>query len=100
MKDLIEHLRETYEMVIVDSAPLLGVTDTRVAATLVDKVVFVIHWQQTPVEIASAALQSVTSHSDNIAGAILNHVDLKKHASYGYGDSGYYYGKYQKYYVN
>jgi hypothetical protein len=35
-----------------------------------------------------------------VAGAVLTQVDVVKHAQYGYGDVGQYYGKYQKYYVN
>jgi hypothetical protein len=31
---------------------------------------------------------------------VLTQVDVRKHAQYGYGDVGQYYGKYQKYYVN
>jgi len=36
----------------------------------------------------------------DIAGVVLSRVDLKKHARYGYADSGYYRGHYSKYYVN
>jgi polysaccharide biosynthesis transport protein len=36
----------------------------------------------------------------DIAGIVVARVDVKKHARYGYADSGYYQGSYRKYYVN
>jgi hypothetical protein len=35
----------------------------------------------------------------NIAGVALTQVDVKEQAKYGYGDSGYYYKSYKKYYT-
>jgi hypothetical protein len=36
----------------------------------------------------------------DLAGVVLSRVDVKKHARYGYADSGYYQNRYRKYYVN
>ena len=36
----------------------------------------------------------------DLAGVVLTIVNVKKHARYGYGDSGYYYGRNRKYYVS
>jgi len=35
----------------------------------------------------------------NIGGIVLSQVNVRRHAKYGYGDSGYYYGDYKKYYT-
>jgi hypothetical protein len=35
----------------------------------------------------------------HIAGAVLTQVNLKKHGSYGYGDTAYYYSEYKDYYT-
>lgn len=100
MKRLIEELREIYDFIVIDSAPLLGVTDSKIVSRLADKVLFVVRWEQTNAETARNALRHLHEVRASIAGAVLTLVDVKKHAQYGYGDVGQYYGKYQKYYVN
>ncbi len=36
----------------------------------------------------------------DVAGVVLTQVNVRKHARYGYGDHGSYYGKYKSYYTN
>jgi succinoglycan biosynthesis transport protein ExoP len=100
MRELFRQLRESYDFVVVDSAPLLGVTDSKLVALLTDKVIFVSQWQKTTKDTAKNALANLREAKASIAGVVLSQVDVRKHAQYGYGDVGQYYGKYQKYYVN
>lgn len=102
MRMLLDELRGHYDFIVIDSAPLLGVTDSRVLARLVDKVLFAVRWDRTDAETARNALDTLRDvHAlERVAGAVLTLVDVRKHAQYGYGDVGQYYGKYQKYYVN
>lgn len=100
MRSLLAELRQTYDLVVVDSAPLLGVTDSKVASLLADKVLFVAQWEKTNLETARNGLQHLVEVRAPVAGVVLTQVDIKKHAMYGYGDVGQYYGKYQRYYVN
>ena len=100
MRLLLDHCRDNYDYVVLDSAPLASVTDTRVAALLADRVIFCVRWGET---VESAAIDSVQSLRDvgvEPAGAIITQVDMKRHALYGYGDVGEYYNRSQKYYVN
>ncbi len=100
MRTLLSELRATYDFVVIDSAPLLGVTDSKIASLLADKVLFVAQWEKTNVDTARNGLQHLLEVKAPIAGAVLTQVDIKRHAMYGYGDVGQYYGKYQRYYVN
>jgi len=100
MRQLLEELRARYDYVVMDSAPLLGVTDSKVVALRADKVLFATQWEKTNIETAQNGLQNLREVKANIAGAVLTQVNVRKHAYYGYGDVGQYYGKYQKYYVN
>lgn len=100
MQQFMKDLRHRYDYVVIDSAPLLGVTDTKVIARLVDKVLFVTQWEKTPADTARNGLAALREVDADIGGSVLTQVDIKKHAYYGYGDVGQYYGKYQKYYVN
>lgn len=100
MRLLIESLRDSYDYIVLDSAPLASVTDTRVAALLADKVLFCLRWGQTMIGAAEDSVQALAEVGIEPAGAVLTMVDMKKHARYGYGDVGQYYTQSQKYYVN
>ncbi len=98
MRNLLERLSNAYDLVIVDSPPVLVVSDARVLATLVDKCVFVTRWASTPREVATNGLQQLLDAGADVAGVLLTMVNVRKHARYGYGDSGYYYGRTRQYY--
>jgi len=100
MKLLLQRLRETYDLVVLDSAPLLPVSDSRVLSRLADETVFVVRWNETPRDAAQNALKELRQYDASIAGVVLAVVDTNKQARYGYGDGGYYYSRYSKYYVN
>jgi capsular exopolysaccharide synthesis family protein len=100
MQQLLKDLRHRYNYVVIDSAPLLGVTDSKLVARLADKILFVTQWEKTAADTARNGLANLREVGASIGGSVLTQVDVKKHAYYGYGDVGQYYGKYQKYYVN
>jgi capsular exopolysaccharide synthesis family protein len=100
MRLLIESLRDSYDYIVLDSAPLASVTDTKVAALLADKLIFCIRWGQSMIGAAEESIQALREVNIEPAGAVLTMVDMKKHAQYGYGDIGQYYTQSQKYYVN
>lgn len=99
MKKLLATFSKTYDLVILDSPPVLAVADARVLATQADKTVFVVRWERTRRDAAMLALRQLDAANGNIAGIVLSRVDVKKHAAYGFADSGYYHGKYKKYYT-
>lgn len=100
MRELLDELRATYDYVIVDSTPVLGVSDSKLTAELVDTSIFVIRWEVTTKDVAEDALKELTAHHARIGGVVISQVDIHKHARYGYGGVDHYYSKYQKYYVN
>jgi Mrp family chromosome partitioning ATPase len=65
---------------------------------VVDRTLFVIRWEKTPRAVALGALKALRTNGGAIAGAVLTRVNVKKHASFGYGDSAYHYHKYSEYY--
>lgn len=103
MKAIINELQNQFDLVIMDSPPVMPVPDAKVLTTLVDKTIFVLNWDTTPRKVIHSALQQL--HRDgqgNIAGVVLQQVDLRQYGRYGYGDSGYYYhyGRYSQYYAS
>ena len=52
MAQLIQNLSKAFDLVIIDSAPLLPVNDTKILSRMADAVLFVIRWEKTPREAA------------------------------------------------
>jgi len=103
MKSIIDELREQFDLVIIDSAPIMAVPDTRILAGLVDKTIFVLSWDSTPKKVIASALHLLSKDGhNNVAGIVLQKVNLEQYGRYGYGDSGYYhsYGRYKQYYTS
>ena len=99
MQKLLADLAKVYDFVVLDCSPVLAVTDARVLARRVDKVVYVVQWEQSRRETATFGLKQLQDAGGSIAGVLLTKVNVKKHAGYSYADSGYYHGRYQKYYT-
>ena len=98
MRQLLETMRDRYDHVIVDSPPLLLVTDPKATSALVDTTVLLVRWQETPVDKAANALRELDAVGANVAGTVLSQVDVKLQAQYGYAGVGSYYANYRKYY--
>jgi polysaccharide biosynthesis transport protein len=72
MDALLTFARECFDLVVVDSAPLLPIADTRVLTELVDGVVMVIASEQTGSDAVAAALRESPNIRDRIVGVALN----------------------------
>jgi capsular exopolysaccharide synthesis family protein len=99
MRDLLTLLAENYDIVILDSAPLLAVADARILIRMVDKTVLLVRWADTHRETALRGLQQIVDAGDNLAGAMLTVVDLEKYAKYRYGALSRYYRRIESYYT-
>lgn len=100
MRRFVENLRETYDLVVIDSAPVLPVSDSRILSALVDKTVFVVRWNETPRDASQNAIKLLRTYNADIAGVALTAVNTAQQAKYGYGDGGYYYNRYSRYYAD
>ena len=100
MKKLLTRLSSLYDLVVINSPPLLPVSDAMVLARVVDKTIFLIRWEKTKREAALLGLKLLIEAGANVAGIALTQVDVRKHATYDYSDSGYYYSSsYKNYYI-
>jgi capsular exopolysaccharide synthesis family protein len=97
MRDFVRSVSQHYDLVIVDSPPVFAASDSLVLSRIVDATVFVVRWETTPRQVVIGALKQLQSVGGTIAGIVLSRVNVKKHARFGYGDQGYYYGKYKEY---
>jgi capsular exopolysaccharide synthesis family protein len=99
MQRLLKSLSRKYDLVILDSAPVMAVADTYFVARLADKTIFVVHWAKTRREVVGLALKQLVAAGADLGGVLLTMVDVKSHAQYGYADSGVYHGELKKYYT-
>lgn len=89
MGPLVDKLRSRYQVVVLDAPPLLPFVDGRSLLDLADAGLFVVEWNRTDPESASAALDTIGPSVGKIAGILLNKVDLRAEGfhGYGYGDA-------------
>jgi len=92
-------LSETFDYVILDTPPLLGVADARILAAKADRVLYVVQWNKTPTSAAQSAIEIMHSCGAKLGGAVLSKVNVKKQARYGYGDASDYFNYYRQYYL-
>jgi polysaccharide biosynthesis transport protein len=97
-RQLLRGLMERYDMIILDSAPVLAVSDTRVLATLAEQTLFMVRWASTSHKVAASALRQLHEAGARIAGVALMAVDVKAHAKDGFTDSVLYAGRLREYY--
>lgn len=91
LKGLIEQVREQYDFIVIDSPPSLAPADAEVIAGVADSTVMVVCWGQTRRRVVRYSLDKIAKFGGSVHACVLSMVDLKKHATYSYGDSSAYY---------
>jgi polysaccharide biosynthesis transport protein len=99
MDRLLDRLRSEYELIVLDTAPVLAVSETRVLARKADAVVLLAAWRQTPQKAIEHALEMLESVGAQVTGVALSMVDLRVQMRTGYGDPAMYYKRYEGYYT-
>jgi len=98
-KNFIEMAKTKYDVVIIDTPPVLVVPDARIIAQHADAVLFNVKWNSTSQPQVQEALRLFHNSGQRIAGFILNGISAKGMKYYGYGGKYGAYGAYDsKYY--
>ena len=90
MKKLIADLRQRFDYVILDTAPVLAVADTRVLAPQADAVIFLTRWRRTSKKAVLAALRALEIDQTFVAGIALTQVNVREQARSGESAAHYY----------
>ena len=90
---LLEQWQKIYDVILIDTPPILGLSDARLIASQTDGVLLVIRLDKTRKEHVYSALDSLNIADINILGVVVNGMK-KNFASYDYG-----YNYYNRYYV-
>ncbi len=94
-KDFLSTLVENFEFVIIDSPPVMAVTDASIIGHIANGVVYVVGCEQTSKYVASTALDQLEGAKAKFIGGILNRVDVQRNPFYY---SHYYRKSYSDYY--
>ncbi len=89
MQQLVQNLKDEFDIIIADLPPVISVTDALVMSPLVDGFIFVISSGSTDKRAALSAKDLLLNAKANIIGAVLNRAEPQK--SYGSYYSHYYY---------
>jgi len=90
---LLELLTNKYSRIIVDSPPVMPVTDAQILAAICDITLLVLRAEKSTRKISQQARDGLLSVGARVLGAVVNDVPKKGHYGY-YGGYGYYYGHY------
>ena len=82
MKNLIAVLKEKYDLILIDSPPILSLPDMHILEKLVDAVLLVVRAEKTPRESVVMGIDSITT--DKLVGIILNDVRQSMSQYYRY----------------
>ncbi|MCR4675281.1 MAG: CpsD/CapB family tyrosine-protein kinase [Lachnospiraceae bacterium] len=95
-KELIDRLRNDFEIVILDTPPLASVVDASIIASIVDGSVILVEAGGVNYRIVQKVRDKLASSGGRILGVVLNKVDTtkKRYSYYKYGkEYGYHYGE-------
>lgn len=86
----LEHLCERYDRIVIDSPPVMPVTDSQILAAICDITLLVLRAERSTRKAGQQARDALSSVGAHILGAVVNDV-RRESARYGYhGAYGYY----------
>ncbi|PIE06989.1 MAG: hypothetical protein CSA74_09420 [Rhodobacterales bacterium] len=86
LKPMMDELKAVYDVVIIDSPPLLEVADGLVLARVADSIVYVVRAEQTPRRVVTEGLEALAAMRVGVAGIVLSNTD-PRHADTAHAGS-------------
>lgn len=99
IKALLAVLRAEYDLVIIDTIPIMAMAHAYVFAEAADVTLLIVRWAHTRPRAVLYGLRQLRLLGCNVSGIILSMVNLDKSQQYQYGDSSYYSKESRKYYA-
>lgn len=78
MREFIELIKEKFDIIIFDAAPLITVTDASILSTLVDGTVVVVRSGKTTFDVAKRGIKLLRDINSRILGSVLNDLDTTR----------------------
>ncbi|WP_035377852.1 CpsD/CapB family tyrosine-protein kinase [Fervidicella metallireducens] len=89
MRNFISEMKEEFDFIILDTPPVIAVTDAQILSTMADGVLLVVSSGQAEREAVERSKTLLVNVGANILGVVLNKVEINSRRGYGYY---YYYG--------
>jgi capsular exopolysaccharide synthesis family protein len=77
MRDILAELRSSFDFIVMDSPPIIAVSDAAVLSVLCDGVVLVFNGQKTTTPSARRALERLDKVGARMLGVVLNGIDIR-----------------------
>ena len=91
MAELIEDVKARFDLVLIDSPPILGVSDASVLVNEADATLIVVQHRKLPRHMLLRVKQAVENVGGKVLGVVLNNVDVRTDSQYQYYTSYYTY---------
>ncbi len=90
MKSFLEEMKNIYDIIILDSPPIVAVTDAEILSRMVDAAILVVSSETTETELMQKSVDLLRNESNSFIGTVLNNFTYK----FGYGSYYKYYYAY------
>jgi polysaccharide biosynthesis transport protein len=98
MAELLQRLRQDYDLILLDAPPAHAITDARVIAGMAEATVLCLRWHSTPIGVVRDALGLLEEAQASVVGVALTRVDVRAHVRSGYSDAEVYQPRYGGYF--
>lgn len=95
LENLVNKLKETYDVILLDCPPTMVVTDASLITKLADGLLFVVAYNHSKKDIVKESIKRIKSTGVNLLGVVLSQIEKASERSYY--NSGYYYYNYNSY---
>lgn len=92
LKQVIEQLKDMYDIVLIDCPPILAVSDSIIISSFCDAAIFVLSQLKTEKRVAKEAVKILRNNNVNLVGTVFTEIKTKKGSKDSYYNYNYYYG--------
>ena len=96
--DVIATLRGEFDLILVDTPPVLGLADTRIIARLADYILVTVCWSATPWKATKLALRTLIENGASAVGLAMTRVDIERLQKLEVPEAETYRGRNRNYY--
>ena len=89
IRELMQSLKSKYDLVFIDRPPIVGMSGANIIAKETDSSILVVQYRKYPINMLRKAIATLNAQSIEIAGAVLNNINVMRDDYYYYYHSYY-----------